>query len=62
TAAAQLPLGPASFVETNIQLRIADFTAYWLTRNFNGMRAGYVTGLSYPKYAQYYGVQWFFRN
>jgi hypothetical protein len=62
TAGAQLPLGPASFVESNLQLRIADFTAYWLTRNYNGMRAGYVTGLSYPKYAQYYGVQWFFRN
>lgn len=62
TAGAQLRLGPASFVESNVQLRIADFTAYWLTRNYNGMRSGYVTGLSYPKYAQYYGVQWFFRN
>lgn len=59
---AQLPLGPASFVESNIQLRIADFTAYWLTRNYNGMRGSYVAGLGYPKYAQYYGVQWFFRN
>jgi hypothetical protein len=59
---AQLALGPATFVESNIQLRITDFTAYWLTRNYNGMRAGYVTGLGYPKYAQYYGVQWFFKN
>jgi hypothetical protein len=59
---AQLPLGPASFAETNIQLRIADFTAYWLTRNYDGMRASYVTGLGYPKRAQYYGVQWFFNN
>lgn len=59
---AQLRLGPAAFVESNIQLRISDFTAYWLTRNYNGMRGSYVTGLTYPKYAQYYGVQWFFRN
>jgi hypothetical protein len=62
SSGAQRPLGPATFVETNIQLRIADFTGYWLTRNYNGMRGSYVTGLNYPKHAQYYGVQWFFRN
>jgi hypothetical protein len=49
-------------VETNIELRIADFTAYWMTRNYNAMRSSYVTGLDYPKRAQYYGVAWFFRN
>jgi hypothetical protein len=59
---AQLPLGPATFAETNIQLRIADFTAYWLTRNYRGMRGSYVAGLEYPKRVQYYGVQWFFNN
>jgi hypothetical protein len=59
---AQIPLGPATFVETNIELRIADFTAYWMTRNYDAMRGSYVTGLGYPKRAQYYGVQWFFRN
>lgn len=59
---AQLPLGPATFAETNIQLRIADFTAYWMTRNYDGMRGSYVSGLDYPKRAQYYGVQWFFNN
>lgn len=58
----QLPLGPATFAETNIQLRIADFTAYWMTRNYDGMRGSYVSGLGYPKRAQYYGVQWFFNN
>jgi len=58
----QLPLRPASFAETNIQLRIADFTAYWLERNYDAMRGSYVTGLGYPKRAQYYGVQWFFNN
>jgi hypothetical protein len=62
TAGAQLLLGPASFVESNIEMRIGEFTAYWLTRNYNGMRGSYVPGLSYPKYAQYYGVQWYFRN
>ncbi len=62
SAGGQLPLGPAAFVESNIQLRITDFTAYWLTRNYNGMRGSYVPGLSYPKYAQYYGVQWQFKN
>ena len=59
---AQVPMRPATFVETNIEMRIAEFTAYWMTRNYNGMRGSYVTGLGYPKYAQYYGVQWFFRN
>jgi hypothetical protein len=59
---AQRPLGPASFVESNLQIRITEFTLYWLTRNYNGMRGSYVRGLSYPKYAQYYGVQWYFRN
>jgi hypothetical protein len=58
----QFPLRPATFVETNIELRIADFTAYWMTRNYNAMRGSYVTGLGYPKRAQYYGVSWFFRN
>ncbi|HMA40392.1 MAG TPA: hypothetical protein VKP10_09960 [Gemmatimonadales bacterium] len=57
-----IPLGPATFVTTNIQLRIADFTAYWITRNYDAMRGSYVTGLGYPKRAQYYGVAWFFRN
>lgn len=59
---AQIILRPATFVETNIELRIADFTAYWMTRNYNAMRSSYVTGLDYPKRAQYYGVAWFFRN
>lgn len=57
-----IPLGPATFVTTDIQLRIADFTAYWITRNYDAMRGSYVTGLGYPKRAQYYGVAWFFRN
>jgi hypothetical protein len=59
---AAIPLGPASFVGTNIELRIADFTAYWMTRNYNAMRGSYVTGLGYPKRVQYYGVTWLFRN
>jgi hypothetical protein len=62
TTGGQLPFGPATFVETNIELRIADFTAYWITRNYNAMRGSYITGLGYPKRVQYYGVQWFFQN
>jgi hypothetical protein len=62
SSGAQIPLGPATFAETNIQLRIGDFTGYWMTRNYNGMRSSYVTGLGYPKRVQYYGVQWFFNN
>ena len=62
SSGAQIPLGPATFAETNIQLRIGDFTGYWMTRNYNGMRGSYVTGLGYPKRVQYYGVQWFFNN
>jgi hypothetical protein len=58
----QIPLRPATFVTTNIELRIAEFTAYWMTRNYNAMRGSYVTGLGYPKRVQYYGVSWFFRN
>jgi hypothetical protein len=58
----QVSLGPATFVTTNLELRIAEFTAYWMTRNYNAMRGSYVTGLGYPKRAQYYGVSWFFRN
>lgn len=57
-----IPLGPATFVTTNIELRIADFTAYWITRNYDAMRGSYVTGLGYPKRVQYYGVAWYFRN
>ena len=57
-----LPLGPATFVTTNLELRIADFTAFWITRNYDAMRGSYVSGLGYPKRAQYYGVTWFFRN
>lgn len=62
SSGAQLPLGPATFAETNIQLRIGGFTGYWMTRNYAGMRGSYVTGLGYPKRVQYYGVQWFFNN
>jgi hypothetical protein len=57
-----LSLGPATFVETNVELRIDSFTGFWLIRNYNAMRGSYVTGLGYPKRAQYYGVHWYFRN
>ena len=58
----QLQLGPATFVDTNIELRIGSLTAYWMVRNYNIMRGSYVSGLGYPKALQFYGVQWFFHN
>lgn len=58
----QYPLPGASFVETNIEMQIGDVTIFWIIRNNNGMRSGYVPGLGYPKVIQYYGAHWRFRN
>lgn len=58
----QLPLPGATFVETNVEMRIAGLTLFWVIRNLSGMRASYVDGLGYPKQAQYYGARWLFRN
>lgn len=62
TANAQLPLPGATFVEANIELRIAGVTLFWSMHNLNGMRASYVDGLNYPKRSQFYGARWIFRN
>ena len=59
---AQLRLKGASFVETNLEMQLAGVTLYWIIRNANGMRAGYVQGLGYPRNAQLYGARWFFNN
>ncbi len=57
-----LQLAGATFVETNIEMRIAGVTIYYIIRNTNGMRASYVPGLGYPKRFQFYGVRWVFTN
>jgi hypothetical protein len=58
----QMPLRPATFLETNIEMRIVGFTAFWIIRNSNAMRASYVIGADYPKSVQIYGVRWTFTN
>jgi len=60
--AGQLPLRPGTFVETNLEMRIVGFTAFWIIRNSNAMRASYVVGADYPKSVQIYGVRWTFTN
>ena len=57
-----LELPGATFMETNIELRVAGVTIYWIQRNMNGMRASYVPGLDYPRRFQFYGVRWAFTN
>ena len=61
-AGAQLRLGGASFVETNVEMQLAGVTLFWIIRNTNGMRASYVPGLGYPTSVQSYGARWFFTN
>jgi hypothetical protein len=61
-ADAQLPLGGASYAETNLELQLVGATLFWIIRNSNGMRGGYVDGLGYAKRVQLYGARWFFTN
>jgi len=57
-----LALPGATFMETNIEVQIAGVTIFWIQRNMNGMRGGYVPGLDYPRRYQFYGVRWLFTN
>jgi hypothetical protein len=57
-----LTLPGATFIEFNVQVRVAGVTIYWIQRNTQAMRVGYVPGLDYPKRFQFYGVQWVFTN
>jgi len=59
---AQLRLGGASFVETNVEMQLAGVTLFWIIRNTNGMQASYVPRLGYPTRVQSYGARWFFTN
>jgi hypothetical protein len=52
----------ATFVDYDLQVQIGDVTIFWVMRNGNAMRSSYVPGLGYPKYWQYYGARWEFRN
>jgi hypothetical protein len=57
-----LPLAPATFVDVNVQMRIAGVTIYWATRNARAFRGGYLPGADYPRNYQFYGVLWRFTN
>lgn len=57
-----VPLHGATFVETNIEMRIAGVVVFWQIRNNNFMRSTYAVGSDYPKNAQVYGVRWTFNN
>jgi TonB-dependent receptor-like protein len=57
-----LALRGATFLETNIEIRIAGVTIFWIQRNMNATQASYVPGLDYPARFQFYGVRWLFTN
>ena len=59
---AQLAMGGASFVDTNLEMQLAGVTLFWTIQNITLMRASYVEGLGYPKAAQSYGARWYFTN
>lgn len=59
---APLPMGGATFVETNLEMQLVGVTLFWVVRNVNGMRAAYVEGLGHPKSVQLYGARWSFTN
>jgi TonB-dependent receptor-like protein len=62
TGGAPLILPGATFVETNVEMRIVGVTIFWIIRNNNLMRGSYVPGLDYPRQGQFYGVRWVFTN
>ena len=57
-----LILPGATFVDWNLEVQVAGVTIFWMIRNNNLMRAGYVPGLDYPRRGQFYGVRWVFTN
>lgn len=57
-----LPLGGATFVDLNVQIRVAGVTIFWAVRNAEATRASYVPGLDYLANYQAYGVLWRFTN
>jgi hypothetical protein len=57
-----LALPGAMFIETNVDVRIAGVTIFWIQRNTSLTRGSYVPGLDYPRRFQFYGVRWLFTN
>jgi hypothetical protein len=57
-----LSLPAATFINVNIQMRIAGVTIFWANRNSRAYHGGYVPGVEYPRNYQFYGVVWRFTN
>jgi hypothetical protein len=60
--AGTLLLAGATFINVNVQIRIAGVTIFWANRNSRAFRGGYVPGVDYPRNYQFYGVVWRFTN
>jgi hypothetical protein len=57
-----LSLPAATFINVDIQMRIAGVTIFWANRNSRAYHGGYVPGVEYPRNYQFYGVVWRFTN
>ena len=57
-----LALAAATFVDFDLQIRIAGVTIFWTIRNARSSSRSYVPGLSYIRNDQFYGVRWRFTN
>jgi hypothetical protein len=62
TPTVPLTLAGATFIDLNVEIRIAGVTIFWANRNARAFRGGYVPGTSYPSTYQSYGVRWRFTN
>jgi len=60
--ASPLELPSATFVDFNLQIRIAGVTIFWVIRNARASHRAYVPGLDYIRNDQFYGVRWRFTN
>ena len=52
----------ATFVDFNLQIRIAGVTIFWVIRNARSSTRSYVPELGYIRNDQFYGVRWRFTN
>ena len=57
-----LALPGATFVDFNLQIRIAGVTMFWVIRNARASRQRYVPGHDYLRNDQFYGVRWRFTD
>ena len=51
-----------TFVDFNLQIRIAGVTIFWVIRNARASRQSYVPGHDYLRNDQFYGVRWRFTD